>query len=840
MRPFNLAEERIAERNFCRQHVNRRLKIMAGLIVLAVTVGVGSFGCKMCIAGKSIALKTAVMGRNQPQEALRTAVADERLALVVITVLATVLLIALYVAHGRRKKLIDLMSASQDALAERAQLAAFGADIGVSLTQADDMQEMLRRCAQAMVCHLGVALARIWTLNERENVLELQASAGMYTHIDGPHGRVPVGQFKIGRIVQEREPYLTNAVVGDPNIADQEWAQREGIVAFAGYPLLLDDRVVGVMAVFARRELSETTTAATASAANGIVVGIQRKQAESRIRLHSAAINVADDLIAILAGDGRIVFANDAFQRQTGYSSEEIIGRDMSVLWPQRSEQDAWAAIASRLAWSGRMPCRAGDGSSYTADVTITSLADEDGRSEHLIVTARNIREREEYERLLEHQANHDALTGLPNRLLFEEELASVLSHHGRQHQQCAVLFIDLDRFNLVNDTAGHQAGDAALVETTSRLRSCLREGDVLGKMGGDEFVILVSNVQSAEDAATVADHVLEQVSIPFYIGGSRLVLGASIGVSIYPDNATDAEEMLRSAGAAMYRAKELGRNNCQFCSDELCRANLARADVERDLVLALERNEIEIYYQPIAEVRTMRIAGAEALLRWNHPEKGMISPSLFVPVAEETGMILQMGRIALETACKQCKSWQEIGYPDFEISVNVSPTQLSDVGFISEVDGAISQAGLAPHCLKLEVTETVLAEDDNAAADILRFLKSLGVRICIDDFGIGHSSLGRLRNLPIAHLKLDGAFIRNIDQNPKDRAVTESIVVMAHNLGMQVTAEWVEDEEQLAVIKSLDCDYAQGYLISPGLPAEAFGEFLQEWTFARRAADAA
>jgi EAL domain-containing protein (putative c-di-GMP-specific phosphodiesterase class I) len=332
----------------------------------------------------------------------------------------------------------------------------------------------------------------------------------------------------------------------------------------------------------------------------------------------------------------------------------------------------------------------------------------------------------------------------------------------------------------------------------------------------------------------------LKRISAPFEIAGSKLVMGASIGISIYPDNAADASGLLKSADAAMYRAKELGRNNCQFFSDEISQANLAKVELEQDLRLAVERDELKVYYQPIVDMKTMEITGAEALLRWNHPEKGMISPSLFIPVAEQTGMILQIGKKVLGTACKQCKSWHDIGYADFEMSVNVSPIQLSDIGFVAEVDEALLQAGLLSRNLKLEVTETTLAKNENDELDVLSILRSLGVKICLDDFGIGYSSLSRLNNLPVVHMKIDGYFIRNIERNSRDRAMAESIIVMAHNLGIQVTAEWIENEKQMAAIKMLGCDYAQGYIISPALPPDEFESFIKDWNELQRSRNAA
>jgi len=431
---------------------------------------------------------------------------------------------------------------------------------------------------------------------------------------------------------------------------------------------------------------------------------------------------------------------------------------------------------------------------------------------------------------VMDYQARHDALTGLPNRLLFSEELDKMLINHTGKDRQCAVLFLDLDKFKMVNDTMGHKAGDILLVETATRLSTCLRESDLLARMGGDEFTVLLKDIKTIDDALVVAQRMLEIVSTPYEINGTKLVIGVSIGGSIYPDNAIDAAELLRTADAAMYKAKELGRNNFQFFCEELSQENHARVEMEREIRLAIERDELKVYYQPIVDTRTMQITGAEALLRWDHPDKGIMSPGLFIPIAEDSGMVVQMGKMVLETACKQCKFWQDTGYTNFEMSVNVSPIQLGEIEFISTVDGALSAVGLHPGCLKLEVTESILAKNENDEIDILSILKSLGLVICLDDFGIGYSSLSRLNNLPIGHIKIDGYFIKNIAHNHKDRAMTESIIVMAHNLGIQVTAEWIEDEEQMATIRSLNCDYAQGYMISPALSADNFTLFLHDW----------
>jgi diguanylate cyclase (GGDEF)-like protein/PAS domain S-box-containing protein len=560
----------------------------------------------------------------------------------------------------------------------------------------------------------------------------------------------------------------------------------------------------------------------------------ERKKAESQIRLQAAAIDAAADLIVILDRSQQIIFANSAFERQTGYTPKEFVDHSLFEFWPETadgcSREELAASVGLGHAWSGEMLCKSKEGTCCTVDVTITPL-NSNGRVERLIAIARNITEKKAYEGLLEYRAHHDVLTDLPNRLLFAEELGRALTERRRYGQSCAVLFIDLDRFKLVNDTMGHPAGDAFLVEVAARLRSCLRDGDVLARMGGDEFTVLLRGLNSPADAVAAVNRMMDHVSKPFSIEGTKLVISASVGVSLYPENGSEVDELLRNADAAMYKAKELAGNCCQFYSEELNQANRARVETENDLRLAVKRNELKAYYQPIVDASSMRVVGAEALLRWNHPVKGMISPGMFVPIAEETGMISEIGRTMLEAACAQCKQWQEQGFAELGISVNVSPVQLRNEQFVHEVREVLSNTGLSPEHLNLEITETVLARNDHGELDRLGKLRDFGVKTCLDDFGIGYSSLSRLSSFPIVHIKVDGSFIRDIVSNSKDRAMTESIIALAHNLGIQVTAEWIENEEQLAIIRTMGCDYAQGYLVSPPLSAEDFEKFARDWS---------
>lgn len=768
---------------------------------------------------------------DMPDEIIASRIAESRLKSIATVLLLIVLWIGFYVAYEMQRDALIRLEKSRAELSERERLSAFGAAVSRGLAQTESLREMLQHCTETMVEHLDVAFARIWTLNEQENVLELQASAGMYTHIDGGHARVPVGKFKIGLIAQEKKPHLTNSVATDPRVSDQDWARREGMVSFAGYPLIVDDAIVGVMAVFARKELSENTTAKMAAVANSIAVGIQRKEAEERIRLHAAAMDAADDLIAILDRRGHVIFANNAYQSQSGYSADEItersmcesLCRGMESIWKNEVEE----TISQGRTWTGEVSCETKEKTFYTADISIAPIGS-GGLVKHLIVIGRNVTERKEYENMLDYQAHHDGLTGLPNRKYFSDELAKTTLD--RREKNSAVLFIDLDKFKLVNDTMGHRSGDELLIQVAGRLASCLRDGDMLARMGGDEFTVLLRSLRSVEEAGNVASRMLEKMSEPFDIGDHRLVIGASIGISIFPLNASDVEGILKSADAAMYKAKESGRNNYQFYSDELNQANIVRMELEQDLREALGRNELKVYYQPIVNIDTMEVAGGEALLRWEHPVKGMISPGLFIPVAEETGMIVDMGKFVLEKGCSQAVEWINGGWKDFRLSVNTSPVQLRSDTFIEDLLGVLSVTGMSPANLDIEITETALSRNDSQEMEVVRKLKAMGIRTCLDDFGIGYSSLSRLKDFPIVHMKVDGSFIRDIEHDSKDRAMTQSIISMAHNLGIQVTAEWIENEEQMETVKALGCNFAQGFLISPALLPEDFEEFVKNW----------
>lgn len=428
----------------------------------------------------------------------------------------------------------------------------------------------------------------------------------------------------------------------------------------------------------------------------------------------------------------------------------------------------------------------------------------------------------------LENQATHDFLTGLPNRLLFSDRLNQKIVAARRNQGALAVMFLDLDRFKLVNDALGHKIGDLLLQQTADRLVRCPRDVDTVARMGGDEFTIIVSDVKNPTDALRVAERFLDCFSMPFEIEGHQLFVTASLGISIYPAHGSDVETLVRNADSAMYHAKKLGGNRYQPCTDALASMPSTRMQLENSLRRALERDEFMILYQPRVDLKTGNTLGAEALIRWRHPKMGLLYPNQFIPVAEETGLIVPIGQWVLECACKQSKAWQEAGLPPLEMSVNVSARQLEKDNFPDIVRQALEDSGLSPEYLGLELTESILLGNMDVASKKLQELKAMGVKISIDNFGTGHSSLSYLKDLPTDSIKIDPSFVRNIVRVPENAAIAGAVIAMAHSLNLKVVAEGIETLDQLEFLRSLNCDEMQGYFISRPVESAEFVRLFQ------------
>jgi diguanylate cyclase (GGDEF)-like protein len=425
--------------------------------------------------------------------------------------------------------------------------------------------------------------------------------------------------------------------------------------------------------------------------------------------------------------------------------------------------------------------------------------------------------------------AQHDILTGLPNRTLLVDRLEQALARARRHHQMVGVLLIDLDRFKTINDTLGHDVGDELLRAVSDRIARCLRGSDSVGRLGGDEFMIILSDLAGAQESISICEDILRELALPFSIRGHEMFVTCSIGVSIAPNDGDDEQTLIRNADAAMYRAKEQGRNAYQFYTPDMNARAFERLALENSLRRALERNELRVYYQPKVNTATGKITGAEALVRWQHPDMGLVSPAKFIPLAEESGLIVPIGEFVMRTACAQNKAWQDAGFTPITMAVNLSARQLHEAELVATVTGVLKQTGLDAAWLELELTESMLMQQVEGPEKLLRALKDIGIELSIDDFGTGFSSLGYLKRFPIDYLKIDRSFIQDVPGDINDAAIVKAVIAMADSLNLKVVAEGVEKQEQIDFLHNHGCDDVQGFFFSQPVPSEKFTELLQQ-----------
>ena len=462
------------------------------------------------------------------------------------------------------------------------------------------------------------------------------------------------------------------------------------------------------------------------------------------------------------------------------------------------------------------------------------AMFDRHGKPAEIRGALQDITQRKAHESQIEYLATHDALTDLPNRNLFNDRARQAISHAERSEMGLGVLFIDLDNFKYVNDGYGHPVGDALLKVVANELSSLMRQSDTVARLGGDEFVILLSDLKNAPfDASTAARKVLDRFARPVVVGEHEFTVTASIGISIYPTDGQDLEGLLMNADAAMYRAKDVGRNSAQFYAPEMSKKAIERVSLEGALRQALQLGQFELHYQPQVSIATGEAIGMEALIRWNHPQMGMIPPVKFIPVAEEAGLIVPIGEWVMRTACRQNKAWQDAGLPALPVSVNLSALQLKQANFVPMVANILSETGLEPRYLDLELTESMVMGKTESVIARLEELKALGIALSMDDFGTGYSNLGYLKSFPLDELKIDQSFVRDLPSNKDASAIAGAIVSMGRSLGLRIIAEGVETSAQAAFLSGTDCEHAQGYLYSKPLPADEFAA----WLIANRAA---
>jgi diguanylate cyclase (GGDEF)-like protein/PAS domain S-box-containing protein len=730
---------------------------------------------------------------------------------------------------------IDITEQKQArALIEQMHLVTFVKDVGIALTKGNTLHEILHHCAEAIVNHLDAAFARIWTVNEKSGMMELQASAGMYTHLDGPHSRIPVGKFKIGRIAQERKPHLTNSVTVDPSISHKDWAKQEGMVAFAGYPLLTGDHLAGVVAMFARKELSQHTLRALASVADIIALGITHKEDEEKLRKSEKRFRTIFDSAndGILMADietKKFHTGNKKICQMLGYTQEEIKDILVTDIHPREFLPYVLKQFKKHAKREDTravdIPVKRKDGSVFFADINTSRITF--AGNIYLMGIFRDVTERRQTEEKMRHLAFHDALTALPNRILFNDRLNLALAHSHRTKEMLAVLFLDLDRFKVINDTLGHSMGDQLLQGVGDRLKNCLREDDTIARLGGDEFALLLPGIIHEEDVVNIARKIIKIIKQPWTIGEHKLYITASIGIVRYPYDGNDAETLLKNADTAMYHAKEQGRNNYQFYTTSMHAKSFEKMMMESSLRHALEHEEFIVHYQPIITISSGKIAGMEALVRWQHPEYGLISPGEFLPMAEEIRLIVAIDELVLRTACKQNKTWLNAGFHLEYVAVNLSAHTFQQHNILEIITSVLQETKLDPHFLGLEITEGIAMQDIDTTIYKLSKLRELGIQIAIDDFGTGFSSLSYLKRFPVNKLKICPQFVSNIATNHKDMMIVSSIIALAQGLQFKVVAEGVETKEQFSLLKQLECDDLQGYLFCKPLPADVIEKTL-------------
>jgi diguanylate cyclase (GGDEF)-like protein/PAS domain S-box-containing protein len=562
---------------------------------------------------------------------------------------------------------------------------------------------------------------------------------------------------------------------------------------------------------------------------------LEKQRTEEVLRLRQRAIEASSNgimIVDITLPDKQLVYVNPAFEQITGYACAEALGRNARFLSRDDGEQTGCDEIraALREERDGHTILRnyRKDGSLFWNALSIAPVRDDVGKVTHFVGIINDITEQKRYEEQLEYQANHDELTDLPNRNLLSNLLVQFALHAQRYRRELAVLFIDLDHFKFVNDSLGRSVGDRLLKTMAERLRACARAADMVARHGGDEFVVVLPDLRKSEDVGPIAQKIRESLSRPILIDDQELVISCSIGISIYPKDGDDAQTLLKNADAAMFRAKEQGRNNSQFYTREMNTRSLARMIMEKHLRRALENGELEVHYQPQVDLTNGRVNGREALLRWRNPELGMVSPAAFIPLAEETGLIGPIFEWVLEEACAQSQAWQEAGLPALTLAVNVSPTQFRDRNLCAAIDRILRKTGLAPSCLEVEVTECMLMHNVESAMLIMKELKQLGIALAMDDFGTGYSSLSYLKRFPFDKLKIDISFVREVTTDPESAAIARAIIAMGHNLNLRVIAEGIETAGQLAYLRAHGCDDMQGFLFSRALPAAEFEALLR------------
>ncbi len=698
------------------------------------------------------------------------------------------------------------------------------------IMRANDEIDLLYNICHTIVKIGGYRMAWIGVAQQdRFKTVKPVASAGKgldYLHkikiswADNPYGQGPTG-----KAIRERFPQVVNNTQAEQNYSPwKEQAEQHGYASSIALPLIYENQSLGVLNIYATETSAFDTqeTLFLSQLANDLSFGIatirarvQHNKAQEQMRKLSSAVEHTANIIMITNDTGIIEYVNPEFERATGFKRKDVIGKTPSILKSDHHKKpfylELWNTIKQGKVYRGTFVNRKKDGGIFYEEKNITPIKDKYGQITHFVSTGKDITERIENEQKIEHLAYHDSLTGLPNRGLFRDRLQHAMTHAKRENTSLALMFLDLDRFKQINDSFGHIIGDELLQAVATRLQEHLRKGDTIARLGGDEFTIISENIQQAEDAANIASNVVNLMQKPFTIGRQEIFMGTSIGIALYPEDARTIDELISAADSAMYRAKEEGRNNYQFFTSDMTAKAFERMLLENALRHALEREEFILHYQPRINLKTDEVQSVEALIRWQHPEKGLVLPSHFVPLLEETNLIVPVTEWVLRESCRQLQLWHEHGLHDMRIAVNLPANIFRQEKIIDIVEKTVGQSNIDARQIELEITESILMDNTLSNQNTMERLRELGFLITIDDFGTGYSSLSYLKQLPIHCLKIDKSFIHDIGIDDKDEAISKAIISLAHSLNLLVTAEGIENSCQLEYLQALHCNEGQG-----------------------------
>jgi len=563
----------------------------------------------------------------------------------------------------------------------------------------------------------------------------------------------------------------------------------------------------------------------------------RRTLAESALKnqqdeLQKLSLAVSQSPVSVIVSDisGRIEYVNQAFEKMTGFSRDEALGNNPRIFnsgkTPKAVYDELWQTIRAGKSWEGELMNQRKDGHTYWVHARISPVSPSAGDVTHFLAIEEDITLRKAQEHQIRHQANYDSLTELPNRFLAMDRMSQAINAAIRNDQTVVLMFIDLDNFKQINDSLGHDVGDQLITLAASRIRETVRQTDTVARYGGDEFVVILTSIETADDASRVAEKVLTSLASPYRIEGRELSLTASIGMAVFPEDGQDPYELLRHADAAMFGAKDEGGNRYEFHSAAINDAAVERMEVEQQLRRALENQELSLYFQPLIDAHSGKITSAEALLRWDNPTLGRVPPDRFIPLAEATGLIIPIGEWVIRQGCAQLRSWRDEGLGDLKLAINLSPRQFNDPHLLRTITSSLEENELKGEQLEFEITEGVLMRNQDDTCRLLEKLRRLGVRIALDDFGTGYSSLSYLKRFPFDSLKIDRSFITDVLEKSDDQALVRATLTLASGLGLKTVGEGVETREQLQYLKGEGVVSVQGFYFSHALPADQFRDY--------------